>query len=207
MFCKYCGKEVDETATFCQHCGAAIKKEENNSENTSESLFDQPVSASAEQIVPEKPPVVYPMKWWKFLVYFLLFAGAVLNLFSGIGQLTGSIYEEVPGDGSIEMVYRAFPALKPIDIIVGLLTIGLAVFAIFVRQALYKFKAIGPKLLIIMYAASCIINAVYCVAVFIVVPEIAQDMMTDFITTIATGIIMVVVNIIYFRTRKELFVN
>ena len=141
------------------------------------------------------------------MVYFLLFAGAVLNLFSGIGQLTGSIYEEVPGDGSIEMVYSAFPALKPIDIIVGLLTIGLAVFAIFVRQALYKFKAIGPKLLIIMYAASCIINAVYCVAVFIVVPEIAQDMMTDFITTIATGIIMVVVNIIYFRTRKELFVN
>ena len=207
MFCKYCGKEVDETATFCQHCGAAIKKEEDNSENTSESLFDQPVSASAEQVVPEKPPVVYPMKWWKFLVYFLLFASAVLNLFSGIGKLTGSIYEEVPGDGSIEMVYSAFPALKPIDIIVGLLTIGLAVFAIFVRQALYKFKAIGPKLLIIMYAASCIINAVYCLAVFIVVPEIAQDMMTDFITTIATGIIMVVVNIIYFRTRKELFVN
>ena len=31
MFCKYCGKEVDETATFCQNCGAAIKKEENNS--------------------------------------------------------------------------------------------------------------------------------------------------------------------------------
>lgn len=207
MFCKYCGKEVDETATFCQHCGAKIGVAEEKTVET-ERVVTENVDASApEQAVPETPPVVYPMKWWKFLVYFLLFASAVLNLFSGIGQLTGSIYEETPGDGMIELVYATYPALKPVDVIVGLLTIGLAVLAIFVRQSLYKFKAIGPKLLIIMYAASCIINAVYCVAVFSIVPDIAKDMTSDFISTIATGIIMVVVNVIYFRTRKELFNN
>ncbi|MBE5734798.1 MAG: zinc ribbon domain-containing protein [Clostridiales bacterium] len=203
MFCRYCGKEVDEKATFCQHCGSQIGEPEVSTAEQTQQVENQQVALSQEQ----NQKIVYPMKWWKFLVYFLLFASAIFNVIGGIEQLTGSIYEEKPGDGMIELVYSAFPALKPIDVILGLLTIALGVFAIFVRQSLYKFKAIGPKLLLLLYAFSCLINVIYCISVFAIVPEIAKEMITDFVSTIVVSVIMIIVNNNYFNTRKELFIN
>ena len=107
----------------------------------------------------------------------------------------------------IELVYSTFPALKPIDIIVGILMVALGAFAIVVRFALAKYKAVGPKLLLFLYAGACVLNVVYCLAVVIVVPDLFSTLAPDIVTNVVTSVIMIVVNNTYFKNRKELFVN
>lgn len=75
MFCRNCGKEMTDGAAFCVSCGAA-----NNPVNCE---ANNPVNYAANQM---------PMKWYNFLIYFALFAGAVLNVLTGIFMLTGAQY-------------------------------------------------------------------------------------------------------------------
>lgn len=215
MFCKYCGQEIQDNAVFCQNCGAKLDDAQNQTtQETTQTAFDE--TSTTEQFASQTDfsqqtgqtyAPTYPMKWFKFLIYFLLFASSVLNIFSGIAQFTGSIYETTPGDGMIELVYSTFPALKPIDMTVGILMIALGVFAIVVRFALAKYKAVGPKLLLLLYASSCVLNLIYCLAVVTIVPSLFSTLAPDIVTSVVTSVIMIAVNNTYFKNRKELFVN
>ena len=215
MFCKYCGQELQENAVFCQNCGAKLDDaQDQTTQETNQTAFDE--TASTEQFasqtdysqqVGQTYTPAYPMKWFQFLIYFLLFASAVLNVLSGIEQFTGKIYETTPGDGMIELVYSTFPALKPIDIIVGILMVALGAFAIVVRFALAKYKAVGPKLLLLLYASACVLNVIYCLAAVIVVPDLFSILAPDIVTNVVTSVIMIVINNNYFKNRKELFIN
>ena len=49
MFCKNCGKEVTEDATFCPNCGTALDKEVPNAP-----IYDAPVNNYAPQPAPKK---------------------------------------------------------------------------------------------------------------------------------------------------------
>ena len=74
------------------------------------------------------------MKWYKFVIYFQLFAAAVFNVGAGIIFFTGSHY----GLDSFELklFYGVLSNLKTLDICMGIVSIFLAVFAIIVRQKL-----------------------------------------------------------------------
>ena len=79
-----------------------------------------------------------PMKWHKFLIYFALWLGAVMNVISGFSLLTGSVYE---AQGvSATQVYRAYEGLKGVDMLMGAATIALAVLLIVARFALAGYK-------------------------------------------------------------------
>ena len=78
------------------------------------------------------------MKWHKFLIYFALWLGAVMNVISGFSLLTGSVYE---AQGvSATQVYRAYEGLKGVDMLMGAATIALAVLLIVARFALAGYK-------------------------------------------------------------------
>ena len=104
-----------------------------------------------------------PMKWYKFVIYFQLFAAAVFNVGAGIIFFTGSHY----GLDSFELklFYGVLSNLKTLDICMGIVSIFLAVFAIIVRQKLAHFDEQGPKLYLSYQLITVGANLLYIVKV------------------------------------------
>lgn len=142
------------------------------------------------------------MKWFKFLIYFALWAGAVLNILSGISLLTGAQY-----DGAASLVYAIYKDLKTIDMLSGLLCIAIGVLGIVTRFSLAGFKKNGPKLVLALYGAGVVVNIFYMIGVSSVLPELLVKELdfTSFISGTVTSVIMIVANYVYFNKRKNLF--
>lgn len=143
------------------------------------------------------------MKWYKFIIYVALILGAIVNILGGVRSFAGMSY------GSAEMssmVYAAFPGMKALDIIMGVLEIGLGAFCFIVRSALAHFKAKGPKLLLVMYIVNIVILVFYSVATSTITGLLSVTDTLNVIT-LAPTVIMVIVNYIYFNNRSHLFVN
>ena len=82
------------------------------------------------------------MEWFKFIIYFQLFAFCIIALYNGFKQLLG-IYN-VEGKDVSRIIYNSYPNLRIIDIIFGIIFIVIGVAAIFVRFQLAEFKKNGP---------------------------------------------------------------
>ena len=141
------------------------------------------------------------MKWYKFLIYFSLFAGAVINVASGIPFLNGSIY-----GGYADNVYSVFPALKTVDVMYGIVALATAVLCIVARFALAKYKKNGPALLLSIYAIGIVVSIVYFIAVKSIVTDIDLDT-SSIVSSLVSSVVMIIINKIYFDKRKHLFVN
>lgn len=145
------------------------------------------------------------MKWYKFVIYFLLFLSAILNLFGGIAIMTGAHYTDSTGENYADMIYDVFDGLKTIDIIMGIICIALAIYALFVRAMLAEYKQIGPKLFIAMYAIDIVTMLIYSILVTSVTSLSIADIMD--VKDVVINIFWIVINKIYFDNRKHLFVN
>ena len=86
MLCPKCGNPVEEGDRFCLNCGAPV----------AESAPEPQQVAPATSLQPQPK-----MGWFKFLIYFSLFAAAVLNVVNAIQLLTGSHY----GNTIINLIY------------------------------------------------------------------------------------------------------
>ena len=143
-----------------------------------------------------------PMKWFKFLINFALFAGAVLNLITAIRYFAGSIY----GENSAG-IYSYFKGLKTVDIIYGVLCLGLVALALVARFSLSGFKKNGPTLLYTLYGANILFGVIYAIAVGIVCHDMSIAFSPGTIGGFIGSGVMLAVNIIYFNKRKHMFVN
>ena len=158
MYCRFCGKQIPDHAKFCPECGADLAPAP--AAAPPENTLSVP-TAPAAPVEPAMPPQGAPdpaaavgviktpqrgMKWFKFIIYFQLWAGMLVNLVTAGKYFTGAYYE-----GNAEMVYRFFPALQPLDIVMGVVCLALAVYAVVVQRALAKFRAKGPMMYYLMY--------------------------------------------------------
>ncbi|MBR5239177.1 MAG: hypothetical protein IKW04_01200, partial [Clostridia bacterium] len=163
--------------------------------------------AYTQQVSPQYPPeyqIEQPMKWYKFLIYFSLFAAAVLNLSTGIQLLTGAHYQ-----GDAELVYEVFAGLKSVDMMMGIASIAFAVFALYTRFQLSGFRKNGPAVVVAFYAFSAVLNIAYLIGLNSVIPAevIGQLNTSSFFSSIITSAVLVVANKVYFDKRKHLFVK
>lgn len=232
MYCQKCGAQLPEGSAFCPSCGASANEQQpvyqprQPSAQPQQPFYAQQGSAPNAQPTYSQPAYsqnayqptyqpsysqnaaapALPMRWFKFLIYFALFASALLNLVNGIKSITGAQY----GDEK-ELVYAFFESLKAIDVIMGILCIGLAAFTVYVRFRLAAYKADGPKLLIIMYIAVLAIDILYLIAVAFAISKsgvgIGDLLSGSVIGTLIGSVVMLIVNKIYFDKRKALFVN
>ena len=148
----------------------------------------------------------YPMAWFKFLIYFMLFANAAINIFTAVTYLTGSIYlDENMTMSDVEVLYMFYPTAKMIDVIYGVLLIALAAYAIFTRFQLSGFKRRGPFLFILMYVLNLVIGLLYSISIMFTF-ETGLLGFISFVPSIITSVVMIFVNVVYFRKREELFV-
>ncbi len=145
-----------------------------------------------------------PMKWFKFLIYFALWAGAAMNVLNGIAFLTGASYGDMK-----ELVYAFYKDSQTIGIVVGIASIALGVLDIAARFSLAKYKKAGPKLLTSVYAGAIAVNLIYVIGTIAVLPQMIVEELnyTNAISGCVMGAVMIVVDHIYFKKRSHLFIN
>lgn len=187
MFCPKCGTQLGNNDTFCPGCGASAQ-------NSFSGAVDSRSRVADNQ---------YSMNWFKFLIYFGLFAGAVLNVITGIQMLTGAQY-----DGYEDLVYAVFDGLQTVDVLVGIALLALAAFGIYARMRLAGYYQNGPKLLTYVYAGSVVISLLYIIGVNIVLGDAAEDLdISSMVTSMVMSAVMIFANKTYFKKRESLFVN
>lgn len=119
------------------------------------------------------------MKWYKFIIYFQLFAGAVLSFFEGVKYFLGLYYGDL---GMAALVYQRWDALRVLDIFMGLYNWAMIGMYLVTRQKLAKFRS----------------NAV---------TWYLSILALQLGTGIFYNILMIYLNRVYFKKREELFVN
>ena len=147
------------------------------------------------------------MKWFKFIIYFQLFAAAVLNLISGLTIFTGSYYG---GKDEAALVYMVFPNLKTLDIFYAICLIALAAADIFVRMRLAGFRTNAPKLYLGVLAAAVAVSLIYIVAFFMILGDFSglmdlTSVISQYVSQLITSVVMIIVNAVYFKNRAPLF--
>ena len=204
MFCSKCGAQIPDHVSFCAYCGNAVQPMGEAPTEENRSLVPNNTPAPYQQPAWQQPMgYPFPMKWYKFLIYFSLFASTVMNGTSGFQSLFGIQYGTAK-----ELVYRTYSGLQALDIVMGIGMIAIAVLALYTRFRLSGFHKNGPKMLTILYLCVVILNAGYILGLMLIVPEIGNT--TEIIASIAStmmSLIILFVNREYFRRRASLFVN
>lgn len=136
MFCPNCGNQCPDGTKFCQSCGTPLTN--NQQQNTQPDFnnqqanyqqpnyqqpnqqYQQPNYNQYQQPMYNQPYQQYPqypdkfnghqMGWYKFLIYFALFAGAFFNVCYAVLYMTGSIYKTEQIDPLT--VYSLYPGVK-----------------------------------------------------------------------------------------------
>ena len=168
---------------------------------------EQPQSEQPQQQpAPQQPQPEKARSWYKFIINFALFAGAVWNVIIGILYVSGLIYEI--SDGSADLVYLVFPNMQAVDIIYGIACFALAAYAIVVRFMLAKFKKYSPLMLYLLYIIVLAVEILYYVfALSITGLSIADAVDAQSIAWFVWQVVFLVGSIVYFSKLKDKFVN
>ena len=143
------------------------------------------------------------MKWHQFLIYFALWASAVMAVLNGARLLTGSHYgsEEVT-----KQVYTYYEGLKSADTFFGVLLMGLAAYLIYTRFQLAGFKKGAPQKLLIAYGLNLALNVGYILTVSNVTKLSMSELMDSSTSSgIVISIAMLIANYLYYQKRAHLF--
>ena len=89
MFCRFCGKEIPEGGRFCPGCGKEA--------DTAAGFQAQTTAERMPAAVPVDPAKNYRMAWFKFIIYFQLFANAVVMVFNAASGIFGLAYGDDAG--------------------------------------------------------------------------------------------------------------
>lgn len=155
-----------------------------------------------------------PLKWHKFLIYFSLWAGAILTLGYSAAFFTGAVYGEVG-----RRFYQVFPLIQWLDIAYGLVLAALAAYQIYTRFQLAGFRKDAPKKFLNLHVATFITTLAYvlCFAVMATrqlinlgYPDAAERVwyfVGKSFWQLLSIVIMFLINKKYYDKRKELFVN
>ena len=147
----------------------------------------------------------YPLKWHHFLIYFSLWANAILNLFNALQLGTGGIYG---GSEYAAAVYAAYPAMRFADTGAAIFLFILAVLAVLTRFSLARFQRRGPLMLLWTYAMNITFSVVYAVAASLAsgiwLLQLIDGATWSFLIM---AVVMIAANTVYYRKRAELFVN
>ncbi len=162
----------------------------------------------------QAPQVQTPMKWFKFLIYFSLFAGALLNVSTGFRYLSGAVYDQK------DVVYEVFDKIKTYDTVMAIAIFVGAAISIYARFVLASYSSKSKYVIMIPYLYSGVVSLVYKVFMSSYMKEVAMEagvyeqlkqnidpVFTSGIFSIIVGVALAAVNYIYFNERSHIFVN
>ena len=204
MQCPKCRAAMPNGAKYCTECGAKLPVQPDSVPNVPQPAIQEAPAYEAQPVMTVAPPAqeLQPcgMKWYKFLIYFALWAGAIVNLIDSLQFFTGSIL----GD-DVEILYAYYPLLKVLNLAFALILVTYAVFAIYTRYRLAQFRRNGPACLHALYLVQLAMVLIYWLAGSLILGE-WLDLASGF-SDLISSIVILCINIVYFRKRKHLFVN
>lgn len=191
-YCSKCGKEHVDEAVICVGCGCAFEKK-------------------AEKT----------MKWYKFLINFLLIAMAVNVFLSGLSKICTSTFLRNFESESFLAEYfefdddEYFDDVNGVNIAYGAILCVTALPIIITRQKLAKYKHTGPLLLYIMCGVEFLYLFLYEAACYIATQDLVLDSCTrleifslyDLIWSLISTAVLIWLNYVYFNKRRDLFIN
>lgn len=246
MFCPHCGTNLPDDTKFCTACGASLATAEAPQQapvapapeyqqpeqqpqqqayqqpqyqQPQQQAYQQPQQPYAQPVYGAPAPMALTMKWFKFLIYFALWASAVLNAINAYAFFSDYRYTD-KGTSFQKLYYSLFDGLQALDIVVGILCLVAIVIAIVTRFRLASFRKDGPKWLSMVYALNILISLVYVIGVIIVVENAAAPgantekllwgedsvfQLEGYVGTMISGVLMIGLNGVYFKKRKHLF--
>ena len=201
-YCKNCGATLEEKQQFCGECGWKVEQEKTISP------FQEHIAVEEGQIPVKHIVNTYPLKWFKFLIYFALFFGAFYNFVMGMNYIMGTIYfTQTNGQVTADMVYVTYGnTLKMLDIFYGIVLLVIAALGIVCRFKLAKYKKDGPKFVYLLYIAALLSSVIYTIGVAIIT-KASGTINLAFISGIIVQCIYLYANYKYFARRSELFIN
>lgn len=210
MYCRKCGKHINDNSILCEYCGEQF-------EEFKESIVKE--DAQAVQILSaEISDTVYndsmmpsenvdykkiPMKWFNFLVKFLLPVLLILGIIADIINLSKSfeIYSDIFSLFSVKLYFiLSLSYIIPSRIIHLLAYINLK-----------DYKKSGYKLflaLIVLYGIGKLLAYIFVMPLVIelvLFDVIRQELVTRTFSTLIVTPIIFILNYIYFKKRKHLF--
>lgn len=212
MYCSKCGKELGDESLFCAFCGSRTQRKNTdgypqqnecdrmaNERANTESKATMLVSNSEKKYVPYRKATSGQskrgMKWYYFLIYFALIVGPIIDIYSGMLLL-----------GEEKILYAS-------------VIIAVAVYGLFVRSQLAGYKFNAPARLTAYYLLSSGLSFVVSIEDSIEleqsygwIMEMAGEDLTGYIVLalgvmVASTLVMVHCNHVYFEKRHELFLN
>ena len=214
MFCRFCGKEIPEGGRFCPGCGKeADTSAAFQAQTTAGEIEEGTAETTAERMpaaVPVDPAKNYRMAWFKFIIYFQLFANAVVMVFNAASGIFGLAY-----GGDAGLIYGFCPMLKAVDVIYGVICLAFAVTAVLIRQRLAHYRKNAPVLYLgyvgIVMASGLIYTFAGLAALGTVSASVmdagASGIVGNVLGTVIGAAVFFPLNYIYFKQRKELFIN
>lgn len=224
MFCARCGANVPDGYKFCPSCGSTVippdgdEPETATDGNARDEEYEQDgffADTDEEREEPRWEPInsevflrqPLPMNWFKFLVNFSLWAGAILNAALAVLHLTGTVYDLEGGKGMSAAVYAEYPSMRTLDVTFAIVTLALAAFTVYTRFRLARFRKNGPLLLLILYIALCAASVLNTFVFSSIIGDLSASDLSSCAFEILGTALMVAANKIYFDKRKHLFVN
>lgn len=218
MYCSNCGGLVPDGQYTCPNCGAYVGSTrqtyntpnqnmqqgyyQNNMQNNSFNNVGQMYQNNVQYAQPE-----LGMKWFKFIIYCQLFLSALSNIIYGFRIMLGAHYGVT--SKQLNYIYNHFDGLKILDVCIGICMVLLGVLALITRFMLSGYKKRGPAMYIGYLIASIVMFLVYICAFYIIVISVEStvSISSDSYISLVTSIVLLVLNVIYFKKRKHLFVN
>ena len=145
-------------------------------------------------------PLVYPMNWHKFLIYFGLWMVAIVNILPAIGLFSGII--DVSASAYI---YLGGLYIAPAEIISATTSLAVGVLALVARFALAKYRRSGPKLLVATYTVALIGNLLYFILSNLIIGVVPSS--GGVLGNIAGPALFLWANKTYYKKRAFMFVN
>lgn len=195
MLCYKCQNEIPDNSLMCPRCGAEM------------SDYAREQYRSGVHTTNTRSHYL-PMNWYKFLIYFMLFADAVMCICNAVSYITGEIYHlQSFGEFTATEAYTHYGVgLRYADILYAAALVIFAVLVIVARFKLAGFKKDGPLFLYISYGVNAFFALAYVIAVSIITDAVVSNI-TAIIWQFTSQAVYIYLNYLYFKKRKHLFVN
>lgn len=136
-----------------------------------------------------------PMKWHKFLIYFLLLLGALIFLIRGFGDLSDCF------DGA-----EGTPAFA-VRLFAGVCLLGIAALQLAARAALARFSRRGPKMAVAVYVSMAVLGGFILAARQMRAVELDAAIAGAVEMGCVVSALLAVCNYLYYRRRAAMFVH